>query len=208
MEILFMHLEVVGIPCKYSFIAWFTEDVMTVSYSEARKANEEKLLQIGYRPGPTSESFSDFVKMKVLARKRIEQYGNPFGANAFPMALSQHKELLRNVCVRVDAFRIAELDALTELLDCNKQEFVLELLVAGIEQAKTALRKAGLEHAFDAAVDRKLDEAGFTVAPNNGGFWGMSYRGEPILNKDAGHHEKMASAISRTVGETLPGSDA
>lgn len=182
--------------------------LMTTTHSDARKANEEKLHQMGYRPGPTSESFSDFVKMKVLARKRIEQYGNPFGANSFPMALAQHKELLRNVCVRVDALRIAELDALTEILDCNKQEFVLELLVAGIEQAKTSLREAGLAYAFDAAVDKKLDDAGFTVAPLNNGFWGMNYRGEPIINKEAGHHEKMAGAISRTVGETLPESDA
>jgi hypothetical protein len=177
---------------------------MQKTHSEARKANERKLREMGYRPGPTSESFSDFVKMKVLARKRIEQYGNPYGANSFPMVMAQHKELVRNVCVRVDAPRIAELDALTELLDCNKQEFVLELLVAGIEQAKTALREAGLEHAFDAAVDKKLDDAGFTVAPNKGGFWGMNYRGEPITNKDADHHEKMSRAISRTVGKILP----
>lgn len=178
---------------------------MQATHSEARKANERKLREIGYRPGPTNESFSDFVTMKVLWRKRIEQYGNPFGANSFPMAMAQHKELVRNVCVRVDAPRIAELDALAEVLDCNKQEFVLELLVAGIEQAKAALREAGLEHAFDAAVDRKLNEAGFTVvAPNEAGFWGTHYRGEPIINRDAGHHEKMARAISRTVGETLP----
>ena len=178
---------------------------MQKTHSEARKANEKKLHEMGYRPGPTSQSFSDFVTMKVLARKRIEQYGNPYGANSFPMVMAHHKELVRNVCVRVDAPRIAELDAVTEMLDCNKQEFVLELLVAGIEQAKAALREAGLENAFDAAVDRKLDDAGFTVtAPNEDGLWGSHYRGEPIINKNAGHHEKMASAISRTVGEALP----
>lgn len=181
---------------------------MKKTHSEARRENERKLHEMGYRPGPASESFSDFVTMKVLARKRIEQYGNPYGANSFPMAMAQHKELVRNVCVRVDAPRIAELDAVTEILDCNKQEFVLELLVAGIEQAKAALREAGLEHAFDAAVDRKLDEAGFTVAAaDEAGFWGTHYRGNPITSKDAGHHEKMARAITRTVGETLPESD-
>jgi len=36
----------------------------------------------------------------------------------------------------------------------------------------------------------------------------MTYRGEPILNENADHHEKMARAISLTVGETLPESGA
>ncbi|HMO30227.1 hypothetical protein [Enterovirga sp.] len=181
---------------------------MSMSHSGARKLNAQKLRDMGYRPGPTDESFSDFVKMKVLARKRIEQYGNPFGANAFPMILAQHKELLRNVCVRVDAPRIAELDAVTEILDCNKQEFVLELLVAGIEQAKAALREAGLESVFDAAVDRKLEEAGFTVAPpHEDGFWRTLYRGEQVINRNAAQHEKAAGALSRTIKDTLPDRD-
>lgn len=45
------------------------EYVMQKTHSEARKANEKKLREMGYRPGPTSENFSDFVTMKVLARK-------------------------------------------------------------------------------------------------------------------------------------------
>lgn len=178
---------------------------MLKSHSEARRANESKLGEMGHLPGPTKENFSDFVQMKLLARKRVEQYGNPFGANSFPMALAQHKELVRNVCIRVDAPRIAELDALTEVLDCNKQEFVLELLVAGIEQAKSQLTEAGLRYAFDAAVDRKLDEAGFTVdAATEAGFWRTSYRNEPIVNKDATHHEQAGRSVSAAVGTVLP----
>ena len=181
---------------------------MSVKHSDAEKANDQKLRELGYLPGPTSDSFADFVQMKVIALKRTHQYGNAFGANALPMTFAQYKGLLRNVCVRVDAMRIAELDALTELLDCNKQEFVLELLVAGMEQAKTALRAAGLEKAFDAAVDKKLEEAGFTVVPpNEDGFWGTHYQGKPLVNNSAKHHEKMAGAISGTVREALPDVD-
>ncbi|MGV3550118.1 hypothetical protein [Rhizobium sp.] len=182
---------------------------MELTHSEAERANDEKLRELGYVPGPDRASFSDFVAMKVIALKRTHQYGNVYGANALPMGMAQHKGLVRNVCVRVDAMRIAELDALTELLDCNKQEFVLELLVAGMEQAKAALRTAGLEKAFDTAVDRKLDEAGFSVVPpGEGGFWGTHYQGKPIINPDARHHEKMARGISGTIGEALPENEA
>jgi len=182
---------------------------MAIGHSRAERENDEKLREMGYVPGPTGDSFSDFITMKVIAQRRSHQFGNPFGANATAMVFAQYKELLRNVCVRVDPFRMAELDALTEVLDCNKQEFVLELLVAGMEQAKAALRAAGLERAFDDAVDKRLDEAGFSVAPQSAsGFWQTHYRGKPIVNKQAEHHEKMAGAISSTIGDALPESDS
>lgn len=178
---------------------------MTISHSKAEKANDQKLREMGYIPGPSGESFSDFIKMKVIAQRRTHQFGTPFGANSTPMVFAQYKELLRNVCVRIYPFRMAELDALTEILDCNKQEFVLELLVAGMEQAKAALREGGLERAFDEAVDKKLEDTGFSVAPQSpDGFWQTHYRGKPITNKEAGHHEKMAGAISSTIGDALP----
>lgn len=181
---------------------------MTITHSEAEKANGQKLAELGYVPGLTGASFSDFLTMKVIALKRTHQFGNAYGANALPMGMSQHKGLVRNLCVRVDAMRIAELDALTELLDCNKQEFILELLVAGMEQAKTAIRAAGMEKIFDEAVDSKLDDAGFTVAPSpSEGFWATHYQGKLIVNKDAKHHEKMARAISGAIEETLPESE-
>src|SRR5690348_15685387 len=84
--------------------------------------------------GSDRDSFSDYLFMKVIASKRIQQFGNAYGANANPLGFP--KELVRNLGIRVDPVRLAELDALTEVLDCNKQEFVLELLVGGIEQGK------------------------------------------------------------------------
>lgn len=181
---------------------------MTVSHSEAERQNNAKLRELGYITGPTGESFSEFVSMKVISAKRTHQYGTPYGANSLAMVCAQYKDLLRNVCVRVDALHAAELDALTEILDCNKQEFVLELLIAGIEQTKSALKSAGLERAFDEAVDNKLNDLGFSVEPaNEEGFWGTNYKGKPIINNKAEHHEKMAGAISRTIAETLPDGD-
>lgn len=183
---------------------------MQKTYSQAIKANMRKLEEIGRPFGPYGAGFSDFLMMKVLARKRVERFGNPFGANALPMVFSQKKELVRNVCVRVDPIRLAELDALMELLGCNKQEFVLELLVAGIEQAKAALRDAGLEPAFDEAVDKRMAEAGFTAEPSHhDGFWTLHHRGELVVNEEAARHKAAAEAMSvmveKAVGEAGEG---
>ncbi len=170
---------------------------MTMTYSEAVKASAEK-----GETGAYSASFSDFITMKVLAGKRTERFGNVYGANAHVMAFAQRKELVRNLGIRVDALRLAELDAVTEILNCNKQEFVLELLVAGIEQAKEAIATAGLQHVYDEAIDRKIAQAGFTVVPaTTEGHWTLLHNGEPIVNKDADRHRKAANAISDMVGE-------
>lgn len=185
---------------------------MTISHSEAMRANERIVKETGRPGGPTGESFSDFVTMKVLARKRVEQFGNPYGANAMAMVFSDRKDLLRNVCVRVDPIRLAELDALMELLDCNKQEFVLELLVSGIERAKSALREAGLDAVLDAAVDRRLDEAGFAVAQREDGFWTLEHRGERVVAKAAQAHEATArdatGGLGRAIETSVRGADA
>lgn len=176
---------------------------MTISHSEAKRANERIVKEMGRPGGPTGESFSEFVTMKVIARKRIEQYGNPFGANAMGMVFSDRKDLVRNVCVRVDPIRLAELDALMELLDCNKQEFVLELLVAGIEQTKAALREAGLEASFDTAVDQRLKQAGFAVAQRENGFWGLTHDGATVATKEAQAHRAAAEASTRGLGRAI-----
>lgn len=183
---------------------------MAKTYTEAMKANYQKMEEIGRYFGPYAAGFSDFLRMKVLARKRVERFGNPFGANALPMVFSQKKELMRNVCVRVDPIRLAELDALMEVLQCNKQEFVLELLVAGIEQAKAALREAGLEHAFDAAVDKRLAEAGFTAEPSpaGDGFWTLHHNGELVVNEDAARHKEAAEAMTAMVEKSIGEDDA
>jgi hypothetical protein len=173
-----------------------------VKYSEANKANEAALAR---QAGAYSSGFEDFLTMKTLARKRINMFGNPFGANAHALAFSTKKELVRNLCVRVDAVRLAELDALTEVLDCNKQEFVMELLVAGIEQAKEALASQGLQQIFDECVDQRIADAGFTMEPAaTEGFWTMHHRGEPIVNKDYERHANAARAVKDLVEKELP----
>lgn len=174
---------------------------MSMTYSSALKANAEK-----GETGAYSAGFSDFIAMKILASKRTERFGNVYGANAYLMAFSQRKELVCNLDIRIDAIRLAELDAVTEILNCNKQEFVLELIVAGIEQAKQALTAAGLQHAYDEVVDEKIAEVGISIAPSaSQGCWTLHHNGEPIVNQDADRHGKAANTISDMVQEAATG---
>jgi len=136
--------------------------------------------------GPTGESFAEFLTLKVIARKRIEQFGNIHGATANLVGFGQGKDLIKNLGVRIDALRLAELDALTEFLDCNKQKFVLELLAAGIQQAREAVARAGLEERFNAVLDRKIAEAGFTLeASGEKDDWALHHQGEPLVSARA-----------------------
>ncbi len=152
---------------------------MVTTYSEAIRANTEGSER---RRGAYSTGFSDFVAMKVLAAKRVDRFGSPHGANANVLGFTQRKELVRNLGIRIDAIRLAEIDALTEILGCNKQEFVLEVLVAGIEQAKEALYTAGLQTAYEEKLDLNIQEAGFSVEPSrNEGYWTLHYKGEPLI---------------------------
>jgi len=174
---------------------------MAISYSEAVGSLKEG--------GPTEDNFTDFLTMKVIGSKRVQTFGNAYGANANTLGFSHKKELVRNLGVRVDAVRLAELDAVTAILGCNKQEFVLELLVAGLEQAKAAIRTAGLRHLYDDALDRNMAAAGFTVEPSpNAGYWTLHHKGEPIVNRDAERHEKATAAMSEIIGENAAEPDA
>ncbi|WP_061289687.1 hypothetical protein [Azotobacter vinelandii] len=149
---------------------------MDKNYVQAVKANKARA-----GLGDYGSSFSDFVLMKTLAAKRLEHFGNRNGANA--NTLGFRKELVRNIGIRVDALRLAELDAITAILECNKQEFVMELLVAGIEQAKQAIKEAGLEKRYEELVDAKVSEAGFSVEPSSTeGYWVLHHGGKPIVS--------------------------
>lgn len=148
--------------------------------------------------GPSGDSFADFITMKVITRKRVEQFGNIHGATANMVGFGQNKDLIKNLGVRIDAIRLAEIDALTEFLDCNKQKFVLELLAAGIEQAREAVVRAGLGDQFNAVLNRKIAEAGFSVEPSGDkGYWTLHHQGEPIVNARAGEQGK----APQTAGE-------
>lgn len=147
--------------------------------------------------GPTGESFAEFLTLKVIARKRIEQFGNFHGATANMVGFGQNKDLIKNLGVRIDALRLAELDAITEFLDCNKQKFVLELLAAGIQQAREAVVAAGLEGRFNAVLDRKFAEAGFTVEPSGEkGHWALHHQGEPIVRAEDQNKAMAAASAS------------
>lgn len=156
----------------------YREFRMEIGYSAAMKIESGKAELTDFRT-----CFSDFVAMRTLAAKRLELFGNPRGANANTAGFGHLKELVRNVGLRVDAIRLAELDAVTELFACNKQEFFMELLVAGLDQAKDSIREAGLEKRYEALVDQRIAAAGITVGPSpNKGHLSLYFRGEPIVS--------------------------
>lgn len=153
------------------------------TYTQSVAANEAHLSDY---PRQDPAVFEDFLLMKIIEQKRVQQFGNRHGANANAMCFAQKKGLVRNLGVRVDAVRLAEIDAVTEFLGCNKQEFVMELLIAGLEQAKAAAAENGLSLLLNNAIDRKMEEAGFTVEPSpKEGFWTLHHKGQPLHNDSA-----------------------
>lgn len=176
------------------------------TYSEATREN---LAQNGAEDGDYADGFHDYLTMKTLARKRVERFGSPVGANTTPVGFSHQPELLRNLCVRVDAIRLAELDALTDVLGCSKQEFILELLVAGMAQARSLLARHGLQHPYESDLDDRIHKAGFTVEPStNEGYWTLHYRGKPLKNSDYESQVEAESAIRRLIDSTLAVEDS
>jgi hypothetical protein len=137
------------------------------------------------------ESFDDFVAMKAIGAKRIQTFGNAFGANASPVGMGSHsKELVRNLCVRLDALSLAEIDALTDALECSKQEFVVELLAAGIAKTMAALEQQGLSSVFEERMGERLKKAELSFQPTaDGKYRHLCFRGEVIRAKDWKRHE-------------------
>ncbi|HEY8577940.1 MAG TPA: hypothetical protein VIL88_16560 [Devosia sp.] len=149
-----------------------------LTYTQSAAANQAQLPDL---PRQDQDIFDDFLIMKIIEQKRVQQFGNRSGANTNALGFAQRKELVRNLGVRIDAVRLAELDAVTEFLGCNKQEFVMELLVAGLEQTKSVAAKNGLGLLLSETIDRKVEEAGFSVEPSaNKGFWTLHYKGQPL----------------------------
>jgi len=176
-----------------------------LTYTEAVAANE---VQNPHPVRQDASSFGEFLSMKIIEQKRIQQFGNRFGANANAVGFAQKKELVRNLGIRIDAIRLAELDAVTEFLGCNKQEFVMELLVAGLEQTKAVAAQNGLRLILDGVIDRKVEEAGFSVEPSpNEGFWALVHKGQPLHNERAAEQAKTlehstSAAIESELRET------
>lgn len=170
---------------------------MSVSYTDAVKANN---VAGGRERGAYAEGFSDFLTMKVIGAKRLDMFGTAYGANSIPMTLGQRKEAVRSLGVRIDAICLAELESLIEMLGCSKQEFVLEVLSAGIEQGKDALKSAGLLAAYEVKVNRRVREAGFTSVPApTKGFYHTHYNGELAVNKEYDAHQAAVGAMSEIV---------
>lgn len=151
----------------------------------------------GIDPKVRQESFQDFLTMKAISGKRIQTFGNAFGANAGPVCMGGHsRDLVRNLCVRLDALRLAELDALTDVLDCSKQEFVLEALASAIAKAIASIEEHGLAHVFEEKINQRLEKAelSFRSSPDGAHQW-LYFRGELIRNKDWDNHKKVAEGI-------------
>ncbi|PYE39954.1 hypothetical protein DFI02_12032 [Rhizobium sp. PP-F2F-G20b] len=169
-----------------------------MTYTQANSSNSESE---AWRPQQDSNIFREFLSMKVIEQRRVQQFGNRYGANAHAVGFAQKKELVRNLGVRIDAVRLAELDAITEFLGCNKQEFVMELLLSGLEQAKAAAAQGGLKPMLDEAIDRKVAEAGFSVEPSpNEGYWTLHYKGQPLHNERAA---EQAQALGATTSQAI-----
>jgi hypothetical protein len=132
------------------------------------------------------ESFDDYVAMKAIGAKRIQTFGNSFGANASPVGMGSHnKALVRNLCVRLDALSLAEIDALTDVLECSKQEFVVELLAAGIAKTMAALEQHGLAAVFEERMGERLKKAELSFRPTADGKHNvLCFRDEVIRAKD------------------------
>ena len=170
-----------------------------IGYSEALKRNQER-----HAVPAQDDGFEEFLMSKTLDRKRIERFGNPFGANALPLALTGNPELVRNLCVRVDAMRLAELDAVIAVLGCNKQEFVLEMLVSGLARAQSLIGEHGLKEVFEATMDEKIAEAGFSMVEAGNGYWQTHYKGKPLINPHHEAHRSAANAARDLIETSLP----
>jgi hypothetical protein len=146
----------------------------------------EGLANNGMDVGVRLTSFDDFVVMKAIGAKRVQSFGNAFGANASPVGMGSHsKELVRNLCVRVDALSLAEIDALTDVLECSKQEFVIELLTAGIAKTMATLEQQGLAGLFEQRMSERLEKAELSFRPTaDGKFTTLHFRGEQVRAKD------------------------
>jgi hypothetical protein len=99
------------------------------------------------------QSFDDFVAMKAIGAKRIQTFGNAWGANASPK--------------------------------CSKQEFVIELLAAGIARTIAELVQHGLAPVFDERMSERLKKAELSFQPTADGKHSLlCFRGEVIRAKN------------------------
>jgi hypothetical protein len=170
---------------------------------------ESKLLDMfdeGYReagisPSVRAEAFDDFLTMKSIAAKRTWTFGNGLGANAGAVCMGGHsKELVRNLCVRIDALTLAQLDAVTDVMECSKQEFVLEAVSSAIAKATTNLRAQGLSQPLEQSLRTQLEKAELSYEYSDDAKGGaLRYRGELILNRDSRKHENTVNAVRNLI---------
>lgn len=157
--------------------------------------------------------FAEFLTLKALTAKRNHLITNPFGANMMVLGCSHKKGLTRNLCVRLDLMTLLRIEAITEVLDTNKQEIVVEALNSGIKQAERAIKSAGITGIYEELMDRKFAAAGFSFdqSPHNEDFYVTKYKGEMIFNHDHERQEQAAEAwsgaakgVSDIIGEMKP----
>lgn len=149
-------------------------------------------------PKVRRESFDDFLTMKTLGTKRVWSFGNALGANAGQICMGGHRsDLVRNLCVRLDLLRLVELDAVTDVLDCSKQEFVLEALSAAISKAFHSIEEHGLAHLFEQRFKERFEKAGFSFRPiaEGGAHEALHFDGEPVRNKEWERHKRVADGL-------------
>ncbi|MBI1867607.1 MAG: hypothetical protein HYS06_04840 [Methylocystis sp.] len=155
----------------------------------------------GMDPKVRRDSFDDFLTMKTIGTKRVWTFGNPLGANASPVCMGGHsRELVRNLCVRVDALTLAELDAVTDVLDCSKQEFVVEALSAAIAKAMHGIDEQGLAHLFDERIKDRLEKAELSFQPSaDGSHEWLYFRGELMKNKEWERHKGVVEGVKQLI---------
>jgi hypothetical protein len=153
------------------------------SYLETMRRN---LGANGIDGGNRQDSFDDYVAMKAIGAKRVQTFGNAWGANANPVGMSSHsKDLVRNLCVRLDALSLAEIDAITDVLVCSKQEFIVELLASGIAKTIAELVQHGLAPVFDERMSERLKKAELSFQPTADGKHSLlCFRGDVIRAKN------------------------
>lgn len=103
------------------------------------EAHDANIKALGYEVDE-EKMLSEFLILKSLTAKRRDCVANPFGANMNVLAFLNKKDLVRNLCVRIDLVRMLHVEAIIEVLETNKQELVLEAVCSAIAQAERIMK--------------------------------------------------------------------
>jgi hypothetical protein len=150
------------------------------------------------------ESFDDFLTVKTFGAIRASSVGAALVGDAGSNGMGGFSsELLRNLCVRIDALRLVELDAVTDVLDCSKQEFVVEALSAALLKAFHRFEEHGLAAVLEQRYKQRFEQAGFSFCPIAGGdsHQTLHFNGEPVRLKNRQQRKRGDGSKDSTAGE-------